>query len=239
MAYTIIQRDKNGTLKEKIMRFLSLKRSCEEFRRRKNIEIGVESLSHFCPNRGTSRSFLVEYFEGRFLYEIGGDWTRTNEDRSRGIYSPLQLPLCDTPRKWVCWRKELNPQPSDYKSGALPIELRQQSLILYQILSFSGEISSDFSELSDNNAISKEGSGGIGFFGVSASLDWKNEVILTAFLICSDAPGSTLVAINLPPIILLSQHFLNFFPDPQGQGSFRPVFFINAFSSVLMPSIVS
>ena len=30
---------------------------------------------------------------------IGGDWTRTNEDRSRGIYSPLQLPLCDTPRK--------------------------------------------------------------------------------------------------------------------------------------------
>ncbi len=25
-----------------------------------------------------------------------------------------------------CWRKELNPQPSDYKSGALPIELLQQ-----------------------------------------------------------------------------------------------------------------
>lgn len=29
---------------------------------------------------------------------IGGGWTRTNGDRSRGIYSPLQLPLCDTPR---------------------------------------------------------------------------------------------------------------------------------------------
>ena len=26
-----------------------------------------------------------------------------------------------------CWRKELNPQPSDYKSGALPIELHQQN----------------------------------------------------------------------------------------------------------------
>lgn len=24
-----------------------------------------------------------------------------------------------------CWRKELNPQPPDYKSGALPIELHQ------------------------------------------------------------------------------------------------------------------
>ena len=26
-----------------------------------------------------------------------------------------------------CWRKELNPQPSDYKSGALPIELHQRN----------------------------------------------------------------------------------------------------------------
>lgn len=26
-----------------------------------------------------------------------------------------------------CWRKDLNPQPSDYKSGALPIELHQRS----------------------------------------------------------------------------------------------------------------
>ncbi len=28
-----------------------------------------------------------------------------------------------------CWRKELNPQPSDYKSGALPIELHQQNRV--------------------------------------------------------------------------------------------------------------
>ena len=28
--------------------------------------------------------------------------------------------------KEICWRKDLNPQPSDYKSGALPIELLQQ-----------------------------------------------------------------------------------------------------------------
>ena len=29
-------------------------------------------------------------------------------------------------RKWS-WRRDLNPQPADYKSAALPIELRQQN----------------------------------------------------------------------------------------------------------------
>ncbi len=33
--------------------------------------------------------------------KFGGGWTRTNGDRSRGIYSPLQLPLCDTPREML------------------------------------------------------------------------------------------------------------------------------------------
>ncbi len=32
-----------------------------------------------------------------FSIIIGGGQTRTGGDRSRGIYSPLQLPLCDTP----------------------------------------------------------------------------------------------------------------------------------------------
>lgn len=31
----------------------------------------------------------------------GGGWTRTNEFRRRGIYSPLQLPLCDTPQRMM------------------------------------------------------------------------------------------------------------------------------------------
>lgn len=35
--------------------------------------------------------------ENRF----GSGWTRTNEDVSRGIYSPLQLPLCDAPQKML------------------------------------------------------------------------------------------------------------------------------------------
>jgi hypothetical protein len=29
----------------------------------------------------------------------------------------------------MSWRRDLNPQPADYKSAALPIELRQQTLI--------------------------------------------------------------------------------------------------------------
>ena len=75
--------------------------------------------------------------------------------------------------------------------------------------------------------------------GVSANLAWKREVMLTAFFICKELAVSTLVAIKRPPSILASQHFLNFLPDPHGQGSFRPVFFICAFCSVLMGSIVS
>ena len=58
------------------------------------------------------------------VFMIGGGVTRTHEDRSRGIYSPLQLPLCDTPQEMgekECWLKDLNPQPSAYKADALPL----------------------------------------------------------------------------------------------------------------------
>ena len=34
-----------------------------------------------------------------FVYGNGGGRTRTAELRRGGIYSPLQLPLCDTPEK--------------------------------------------------------------------------------------------------------------------------------------------
>lgn len=40
---------------------------------------------------------------------FGGEWTRTTEDRSRGIYSPLQLPLCDTPRMGILLAKGIEP----------------------------------------------------------------------------------------------------------------------------------
>ncbi len=39
--------------------------------------------------------FIVS--ERTLLNDDGGGVTRTHEVRRRGIYSPLQLPLCDTP----------------------------------------------------------------------------------------------------------------------------------------------
>ena len=38
---------------------------------------------------------------------------------------------------YKCWKKDLNPQPTDYKSVALPIELFQHKLQKYYILSKS------------------------------------------------------------------------------------------------------
>lgn len=42
-----------------------------------------------------------------------------------GFTVPCNCRYATPPERKNCWRKELNPQPSDYKSGALPIELRQ------------------------------------------------------------------------------------------------------------------
>ena len=66
----------------------------------------------------------------------GGSWIRTSVSIRSRIYSPMQLATMRHPQKKNrineqgryknCWRKELNPQPSDYKSGALPIELHQR-----------------------------------------------------------------------------------------------------------------
>ena len=57
--------------------------------------------------------------------------------------SPFMLPCRESSRLapltkiWWSWRRDLNPRPSDYKSDALPTELRQQRKC---ILSFEGTI---------------------------------------------------------------------------------------------------
>src|SRR5215475_15461521 len=62
----------------------------------------------------------------------GGRWIRTTEGISRQIYSLLPLAtrafLQIFVEAKVCWswRWDSNPRPPDYKSGALPVELRQQ-----------------------------------------------------------------------------------------------------------------
>ena len=60
----------------------------------------------------------------------GGGRTRTYVVERRQIYSLLPLTAWVPLLKYcfsiiLSWRQELNLQPPDYKSGALPIELRQ------------------------------------------------------------------------------------------------------------------
>jgi hypothetical protein len=54
----------------------------------------------------------------------------SKKNRLGPFNSPSMKPLCLSPkslaRTWS-WRRDLNPRPSDYKSDALPAELRQQS----------------------------------------------------------------------------------------------------------------
>jgi hypothetical protein len=63
---------------------------------------------------------------------LGGGWgrIRTFEDYCQQVYSlsPLAtwVPILKSARQTWSWRWDLNPQPADYKSAALPIELRQQ-----------------------------------------------------------------------------------------------------------------
>ena len=53
-----------------------------------------------------------------------GDGNRTHVISLEGWSSTIEL----HPHEWS-WREELNPQPADYKSAALPIELHQQEVV--------------------------------------------------------------------------------------------------------------
>ncbi len=56
---------------------------------------------------------------------VGLEPTNSEEE---GFTVPCNCRYATPPeKKEKCWRKDLNPQPSDYKSGALPVELRQHS----------------------------------------------------------------------------------------------------------------
>jgi hypothetical protein len=53
---------------------------------------------------------------------------RTRVKRHQPVYFSCKDLLRLTPpaKSWWSWRRELNPRPSDYKSDALPAELRQR-----------------------------------------------------------------------------------------------------------------
>jgi hypothetical protein len=63
----------------------------------------------------------------------GGRRIRTSEVVRRQIYSLFPLATRESLQEktsqfdaWWSWRWDSNPQPADYKSAALPIELRQR-----------------------------------------------------------------------------------------------------------------
>ena|GEM_PF-3926091 len=104
--------------------------------RETGLEPATSSLEGWCSSQlSYSRSissrqlFLVFYLRA-IIY--GGGRIRTSEGLRRQIYSllplatwvPLQL-LANVDKNIWSWRWDSNPQPADYKSAALPIELRQ------------------------------------------------------------------------------------------------------------------
>ena len=52
-------------------------------------------------------------------------WTRVKRHQPFHV-SMTGIAPPHSPNKWWSWRRELNPRPSDYKSDALPAELRQR-----------------------------------------------------------------------------------------------------------------
>ena len=56
--------------------------------------------------------------------KMGAVGLEPTETEVEGFTGPCNCRYATPPEK-MCWRKDLNPQPSDYKSDALPIELHQ------------------------------------------------------------------------------------------------------------------
>ncbi len=92
----------------------------------------VPQIHSGCGNR-IPRNFWDAYHESRSVLPLlagvsckNTNWTRVK--RHQPVYFCIQDSLRLTPLEisWWSWRRELNPRPSDYKSDALPAELRQR-----------------------------------------------------------------------------------------------------------------
>jgi hypothetical protein len=88
------------------------------------VYIDDECCPTFVPFRVRWGQFLSSILGAILSMGFGGGWTRTSGDRSRGIYSPLQLPLCDTPTK--IGRRELSLFMRLLAKGIEPSTIRLQ-----------------------------------------------------------------------------------------------------------------
>ena len=61
-------------------------------------------------------------------YSGGEEWIRTIEPEGTDLQSVAFSLFATSPKKW-CRNQDLNPEPTDYKSVALPIELSRHVLL--------------------------------------------------------------------------------------------------------------
>ena len=73
----------------------------------------------------TTSPYLVLQQLASILYK-NTKWTRVKRHQPVQFYFQDSLRLAPLQFSWWSWRRELNPRPSDYKSDALPAELRQR-----------------------------------------------------------------------------------------------------------------
>ena len=98
-----------------------------------------DSASGGSPNRGSCATSPY-HAKGTDFSSVPFAWWEgvdsNHRSRRRQIYSlmhlatlqPARIKFLPRPRSWTgkwSWRLESNPQPADYKSAALPVELRQ------------------------------------------------------------------------------------------------------------------
>ena len=84
------------------------------------------------------------------LEELGAARLELAETEVDGFTVHCNCHYATPPEGKKCWRKELNPQPSDYKSGALPIELLQQNAIVFTRIKCFGSTENDLAVAPNN-----------------------------------------------------------------------------------------
>src|SRR5689334_8863929 len=78
-------------------------------------------------SKAATATFKVQQSTARQTYDLKTYRIIRTGKTSGGVFLLCRCTSCAPPTNWS-WRRDLNPRPSDYKSDALPAELRQQNL---------------------------------------------------------------------------------------------------------------
>lgn len=139
---------------------------------------------------------------------MGAGGLEPPEPEGEGFTVPCNCHYATPPNEWICWRKDLNPQPSAYKADALPLSYTSRNkkwIYSRYVLS-----------------VQEDGLSGGGICWMER-LKKRETALLASGADCDRGKMRACKPFGLA----ISQHFLYFFPDPHGQGSFRPTFSIH------------